>query len=73
MYGVRRPEEYMMNFILRKIKAILPRRRRVRGVLSSHDIARRYSRGNVNIQLGRIVFESEYQKQKERVLAYDFR
>jgi hypothetical protein len=32
----------------------------------------RYSRGNVNLQLGRVVFEDEYQKQKERVLAYDF-
>lgn len=61
-----------MNFILRKIKAILPRRRRIRGVLSPHDIVRRYSRGNVNLQLGRVMFESEYQKRKERVLAYDF-
>ena len=62
-----------MNIILRKIKAILPRRRRVHDALSPRDVAVRFSRGNVNLQLGRVVFEGEYQKQKERVLAYDFR
>ena len=61
-----------MNLILRKIKAILPRRRHVRVPLSPRDVAVRYSRGNVNLQLGRVVFEDEYKKQKERVLAYDF-
>ena len=61
-----------MNLILRKLKAILPRRCHVRDALSPRDVAVRYSRGNVNLQLGRVVFEDEYQKQKERVLAYDF-
>ncbi len=36
-------------------------------------IVARYSRGNVKLQLGRIMTEREYAKQKQRVLAYDFR
>lgn len=35
-------------------------------------IASRYSRGNVWMQLGRIVTSEEYERQKSHVLAYDF-
>lgn len=33
----------------------------------------RYSRGNVKLQLGRVMTEREYKKQMERVLERDFR
>ena len=66
-------EDTAMNAILRKLRAILPKRTRPpRGGLSPRDIAMRYSRGNVNLQLGRIVFEDEYQKCRSRALRYEF-
>lgn len=33
----------------------------------------RYSRGNVRLQLGQIVTGAEYETQRKRVLAHDFR
>lgn len=33
----------------------------------------RYSRGNVRLQLGQIVTGAEYEAQRKRVLAHDFR
>ena len=35
-------------------------------------IASRYSRGNVRLQLGRVVTSEEYERRKSHVLAYDF-
>ena len=62
-----------MNAILRKLKAILPRHAHgTRSGLSPRDIAMRYSRGNVNLQLGRIMFEEEYVKRRDRALQYEF-
>lgn len=36
-------------------------------------VVARYSRGNVKLQLGRVMTEREYRRQRERVLAHDFR
>lgn len=36
-------------------------------------VVARYSRGNVKLQLGRVMTEREYRRQREMVLAYDFR
>lgn len=36
-------------------------------------VVARYSRGNVKLQLGRVMTDREYARQKQRVLAYDFR
>ena len=36
-------------------------------------VVARYSRGNVKLSLGRVTTRREYEMQKRRVLAYDFR
>ena len=36
-------------------------------------VVARYSRGNVKLQLGRVMTEREYVRQRQKVLAYDFR
>jgi hypothetical protein len=44
--------------------------------VGAFDVKRRiarYSRGNVRLQLGQILTAPEYEVQKQRVLAHDFR
>lgn len=44
--------------------------------VATSDLKRRiarYARGNVRLQLGHVVTSNEYEVQKRRVLAHDFR
>jgi hypothetical protein len=36
------------------------------------DVVRRYSRGNVNLQLGRIMTVKDYELRRKKVLSYEF-
>lgn len=62
----------MKNAIVRILKSVLPVRESDSHALNARSIARRLGRGNVKIQLGRIMTKSEYQVRRSRVLAYDF-
>ena len=62
----------MKTTIARIVRSILPFQKSAGRVLHLRDIARRYGRGNVNIQLGRIMSGAEYEASRSRVLNYDF-
>lgn len=47
-------------------------RKTAKRVTDLPTIARRYGRGNVRIQLGRVMSSAEYKANKERVLRYAF-
>ncbi len=52
--------------------AFRPLRSQISAPLSLTDMARRYGRGNVKLQMGLVMSDEEYAMQKKRVLAYDF-
>ena len=60
------------NWFWRAVMAFVPLRHVERTPLTPEVIARRYGRGNVLIQSGRIMTSVRYEEQKKRVLAYEF-
>ena len=59
--------------LVRMAKALLPSRD-VRGdSLSPVGLLRRFGGGNINLQMGRVMFADEYERIKSRALNYDFR
>jgi hypothetical protein len=40
--------------------------------LTTADICRRYARGNIFLQLGRVMTAKKYETLKKKVLSYDF-
>ena len=65
--------------IIRAMKQNIMRLRAVFGLPDAASdererlVVARHSRGNVKLQLGRVMTGREYARQKQRVLAYDFR
>ena len=64
--------KHMKNLIIRIYRALVPMEVRKYSEVEAVDIARRYGRGNVCIQLGRIMTAEKYKAKVARVLAYDF-
>lgn len=62
----------MKNAIVRILKSVIPVKESDSRALNARSIARRLGRGNVKIQLGRIMTKSEYRARRSSVLAYDF-
>ena len=62
----------MKNALIRIIRSALPTAKPAKRVTDLPTIARRYGRGNVRIQLGRVMSSAEYKANKERVLRYAF-
>ncbi len=58
--------------IIRLIMSPFPRRYVERRLVSKEDVLRRFSRGNWRLQLGRVMFDDEYQKIRKRVASYAF-
>lgn len=60
-----------MKTIIRALKSILPvHRHKSAGRITPVDVCRRFSRGNVSIQLGRILFDDELDAMKKSNLEY---
>ncbi len=53
--------------VIRFFLAPFPLKRRKRRKLTARDVIRRYSRGNVNLQLGRVVLNDEYREMRARI------
>lgn len=62
----------MKSIIKRMFRSLRPMRRTLHGRITPCAVARRYGRGNVFIQLGRVTFEDGYRAIRERVEAYEF-
>ena len=62
----------MKSIIRRMFRSLRPMRCTVHGRIAPCAVARRYGRGNVFIQLGRVTFEDGYRAIRERVEAHEF-
>lgn len=60
------------GLFVRVLRAFSPVKVPAHREVDAVDIARRYGRGNVCIQLGRIMTSEQYDAQVARVLSYDF-
>ena len=65
-------EKGFANKVYRALTAFLPCKSVRSEPLTLQSMACRYGRGNVKIQMGLVMSDEEYSRQKERVLAYDF-
>ena len=65
-------EHGFANLVYRAFLSLLPRHRKKGRQLTLQNLARKYGRGNVNIQIGNIVSEKEYEEQAKEVLNHDF-
>ena len=65
-------ESGLINRLYRAMAAF--RTSRMRSVMppTLADMAQKYGRGNVKLQMGLVMSDEEYEQQKRRVLAYDF-
>ena len=62
------------NWMTRLAHSVMPRRRASKeGSLDPRFVARRFGRGNIYIQTGRVMFADEYAAMRKDVLEYDFR
>lgn len=65
-------ERGLANKIYRALSAFMPQKHVRHTPLTLQELACKYGRGNVKFQMGLVMSDTEYEKQKERVLAYDF-
>ena len=65
-------ERGIANKVYRALSAFMPEKHVRYTPLTLQDLACKYGRGNVKFQMGLVMSNEEYEKQKERVLAYDF-
>lgn len=65
-------ESGLLNRLYRMMAAFRTSRTRPTKPLALEDMAQKYGRGNVKLQMGLVMSDEEYAQQKKRVLAYDF-
>ena len=65
-------ESGLANKVYRALSAFLPQKHVRCTPLILRELACKYGRGNVKFQMGLVMSDAEYERQKERVLAYDF-
>ena len=58
-------ESGLLNRLYRTIVAFRPLRSQISAPLSLTDMARRYGRGNVKLQMGLVMSDEEYAMQKK--------
>ena len=65
-------ESGLANKVYRALSAFMPQKHVRCTPLILRELACKYGRGNVKFQMGFVMSDAEYERQKERVLAYDF-
>ena len=65
-------EHGIANEIYRAFAAFRPVRPVPQERFTPEIAVQRYGRGNIYLQTGRIMTDEEYERQRERVLAYEF-
>lgn len=65
-------EHGMLNRVFRAFAAFVPLKQFKRESLTLASLARRYARGNVRLQMGKVVANRQYQERRSLVLKHDF-
>lgn len=65
-------EHGIANKIYRAFSAFMPLKGASHRPLTLEVLAHRYARGNVKMQMGKIMSNSEYLAQRDKVLKHDF-
>ena len=65
-------EHGILNKVFRAFAAFVPFKQFKRESLTLASLARRYARGNVRLQMGKVVANRQYQERRSLVLKHDF-